>query len=505
MVKNMKMLKFIRNIILYLIGISCLIVGVAYISETFFPAVLVIVSGLLMFPSIYNKIGQYFGGKIKGWKYVVIATCLLFVGMGMLEEDTIPMDENIEINKEVVNKEDNDKQEENYNEVNNHQENSDDKVANVTESIIQSPKENDKKKIDKALKKENYKNLVEMYSELDETSKNYFVEQMENKTVELLQKEEYISNETIKEIEDFLENFMELKLNSELMEVTQSALQRLEEYSDMERNLRLYKSPIPEGSEEQWLDVYITNRVENSGITGGYTDYYVAYPYTYLFGEPYPDYDGEQIIVYSEEPLSKGVNFFSAVENGTYETIDRQGFEYTNRLFYIYSEEEWEEYYSMLNKKRKEEALSLATIMIREEILKDLSKKDSLSAKEILNAIGSSLYCGYWYDANNGIFLDIIQAENSKVGKLDISLWSSNSMSDLFVIWTLEGAYYDMETGTILYENSICEQEYTLPEEEYLRHEVIYSGGVGEIFLKDGLIYWEDSMESLSTSCEFSY
>ena len=78
-------------------------------------------------------------------------------------------------------------------------------------------------------------------------------------------------------------------------------LQRLEEYSDMERTLRLCQSSIPEGSEEQWLDVYITNRVENSGITGGYTDYYVGYPYTYLFGEPYPDYDGEAIIIYSKE------------------------------------------------------------------------------------------------------------------------------------------------------------------------------------------------------------
>ena len=164
------------------------------------------------------------------------------------------------------------------------------------------------------------------------------------------------------------------------------------------------------------------------------------------------------------------------------------------------------EYYLILNQKGKEEALTLATDMIREEILKDLSEKNVSSAKETLIAVGSSLYCGYWYDANNGIFLDIVQEENSKEGKLDISLVRSNSMSmNLFVIWKLEGACYDMETGTILYENSMCEQEYTLPEEEYPRHETIYSGGIGKFFLKDGLIYWEDSKESASTSCKFGY
>ncbi len=53
----------------------------------------------------------------------------------------------------------------------------------------------------------------------------------------------------------------------------------------------------------------------------------------------------------------------------------------------FYSEEEWEQYYLMLDAEQQKEDISFAIKKIKEEILKDLSNKDIASAKEILSEV----------------------------------------------------------------------------------------------------------------------
>ena len=478
---------------LYYFGLGVLLMGLAYISEAFIAGLLIGISGLLMFPIIYSKLAQCFSGKIKGWKYVVIVMGLLFFGMGMLPQEEVSIDKNTEVSMKTDNTQNN---------TNVLEEKKEATITNsvtVTESITKTDSHKDT--IDKAFKKENYKKLVEMYSEFDELSRNYLIEQIELKVVELLKNEN--TNVKVTELETFLGNFQELPLDSELVKMIWISLQRLQEYSNMEKNLKSYTSSIPKGSEAQWLEVYITHRVKNSGETGGYTDYYAAYPYKYLFNEPYPDYDGEQIIVYSESPLSKGVNYFSGVENGTYKTIDGGGFERTSRLFHIYSDTEWEQYYLMMYMEERKEQFNDAVRTIKKDVLKHLLEKNIELAEKTLLDIGISLYCGYWYDEDYTIGLEIIEDAEYGLGKVDILMSRFVEITDTLIVWNIEDACYDIETGTILYENSICEQENMSLDTDYPSVEELYSDGKGKIFLQEGTIRWEDAKENISTRCRF--
>ena len=386
--------------------------------------------------------------KMKKWKYAVIVIGVLLFGMVMLSQEEVSVEKNAEVYEEPS---------------------KDPNNANSSE--------------------ENSTNVVTE------------IEQVEMKAVELLKNEDI--NAAMAELEKFLGDFQTSELDSELVNMIWISLQRLQEYGDMEKDLKSYQSPIPKDSEEQWLDVYVTHRVKSSGTAGGYTDYYVAYPYTYIFNEPYPDYDGEEIIIYSASSLSKGVNFFYGVENGTYKTIDDDGFEHTNRLFHIYSEEAWEQYYLMMYMEERKEKFKDAITVIKEDVLKELSEKDVESAEKTLCEIGMSLYCGYWYDEENAISLEVVQDETNELGKVDIFVTRDTEVIDTLVVWTMEDARYDVETGTILYENCLCEQQYTSFYVDYPVIDELYSDGMGKIYLREGAIYWEDSKDDISTSCIF--
>ena len=115
---------------------------------------------------------------------------------------------------------------------------------------------------------------------MNEESKTYFAEKLESCVLETFKKD---TTKAVEEVKKLLENFESIEINSELITLVQSLLQDLQMYESQKNEIKSVTSVIPEGSECEELTVYVTQRILNSGFTGGYTDNYVAYPYTYLF------------------------------------------------------------------------------------------------------------------------------------------------------------------------------------------------------------------------------
>ena len=490
------MLRFIRNLIFYPLGILILILGISFCVDSIIGGLLLMVVGLLTLPIVNKKIVEHTNEKLKGWKYVAVTLIAFFIGVGTLPSDTsttLPSDTSTDVanvnGTELANR-------------NN---------ATITEAQQreESIKKDYVKKIDTNFKDKKYSNLVEMYVDLTDEGKEYFVEKLEEHILENFNDFTKENEKIIEDVENLLINFESLKVNSELITLIQSLLQDLKMYESEKSELKSVTSIIPSGSECEILNVYVTQRVRNSSFIGEeYTDNYVAYPYTYLFNKPYPDYDADAVILYSKQPLNEGVGTFYCTRSGTYQTQNSKGFEVNNLKYDVYSTAEWDKYYE---KNAIDAQISELDECI-DAIYENFSKLSGNNAEVAKNILKESLLSrgGNWHDENHNITMWI---SSYIPGNYEVYIYQQltelENPNEVKLMWTIENAHYDGEIGALVYSKSLCEKEELAPyypghPREYTI-ETLYTDGNGKIFIKDGVVYWEDTKEKDSVEYKFTF
>lgn len=358
-----------------------------------------------------------------------------------------------------------------------------------------------KKKIDKAYKKQDYEKLADLYDDGDAAEKAYISSQAIEHFSGIINGYTYIDISDIEKLKSDYEQLTSSGANNEWLEVFSYALNQLIELYEERAKLPLaYSGPIPDNCVPTYLDVYVSVRIGDSQNAGEYLDYYGAYvKYDYLYGDYYPDYDSEMIIIKSTERLSEGINHINAVEYGTYDTVSR-GFEETHRLFITYTDEQWQEFYDSQEVSNRRKTINDTIDTIEGFALQTLAENKVAAAEAVidnaLNAYYKTLYAGSWAEAYSECYIYI---ESEADGFL-VSITFSDPDAAYQICWDLN-CKYDSDKNGLVYKNGHCYIEYYSPS---LPTEELYSDGSGLIYLKNGNLYWDDYKEDKGKNCTFS-
>lgn len=105
-------------------------------------------------------------------------------------------------------------------------------------------------------------------------------------------------------------------------------------------------------------------------------------------------------------------------------------------------------------------------------------------------------YVGGWSDNRCGMTIDL---QNDIFYSIEIH-WANDAMSGSE--WSFI-ARYDKSQDCLVYENG-TRIDYAYPDNGHEQRTVVYSNGKGNIYLKNGRLYWKDKTEGAGDTCVFT-